>query len=350
MQGIISGLGNVFPVTYAKGVHLSPSVTLDEYIENRPKISVKDFGATGDGITDDYSGIQGALNSIRNGGELYFPKGTYLIKEAPVVFFSNQRLIFEKGAKLLRGDESLNCLLLSHCDEEVGAYNGVQNVEIIGATFDLGESFNSNGGAIAFIHANHLTIRDCIFENLSGVWHYIECNGSTNVVIENCRFEKVRTSSVSAELIQIDASIDLAKYPWMGLKDGTVCTEITIRNNYFEGNEYSPAIGNHSDAQHENIFIYDNMFKNFISKTGEHLGYRGVINFVSSIKKTFIYGNQFINFTKAVIKLGDIHTDCMVYNNIFIGNQYAIYAGCTLVNNMIEKISGEIKFIPSGID
>ena len=347
MQGIISGLGNVFPVTYAKGVHLSPSMTLDEYIDNRPKVSVKDFGAIGDGIVDDYSAIQGALNSIRNGGELYFPKGTYLIKEAPVVFFSNQKLIFEKGAKLLRGSESLNCLLLSHCDEEVGAYNGVQNVEIIGATFDLGESFNSNGGAIAFIHTNHLTIRDCIFENISGAWHYIECNGSTNVVIENCRFDKVRTSSASAELIQIDASIDLAKYPWMGLKDATVCTEITIRNNYFEGNGFSPAIGNHSEGQHTNIFIYNNLFKNFVASESEQAGHRGVINFVEQAKKIFVFNNQFVNFSKAIIKSGSNVADCMVYNNIFIGNKYAIQAGCTFVNNVIEVLD-EVKFVSSG--
>lgn len=43
-------------------------------------VNVKDFGAVGDGATDDYEAIQNALDSVGNagGGEVYFPKGTYL--------------------------------------------------------------------------------------------------------------------------------------------------------------------------------------------------------------------------------------------------------------------------------
>lgn len=37
-----------------------------------------DFGAKGDGVTDDSTAIQNALNSISSGGVLFFPKGTYL--------------------------------------------------------------------------------------------------------------------------------------------------------------------------------------------------------------------------------------------------------------------------------
>jgi Pectate lyase superfamily protein len=43
-------------------------------------ISVKDFGAKGDGLTDDTSSINAALASLSSGGALYFPKGTYIVK------------------------------------------------------------------------------------------------------------------------------------------------------------------------------------------------------------------------------------------------------------------------------
>jgi len=51
-------------------------------------VSVKDFGAVGDGTTDDTTAIQAALNT---GNSVYFPKGTYVISSAltPV---SNQRI------------------------------------------------------------------------------------------------------------------------------------------------------------------------------------------------------------------------------------------------------------------
>ena len=42
-------------------------------------VSVKDFGAVGNGVADDTSSIQNALNQVGSGGILYIPKGTYLV-------------------------------------------------------------------------------------------------------------------------------------------------------------------------------------------------------------------------------------------------------------------------------
>ena len=47
----------------------------------RESVSVKDFGAVGDGVTDDYSAIQIAINWVaaNKGGDLYFPAGDYIV-------------------------------------------------------------------------------------------------------------------------------------------------------------------------------------------------------------------------------------------------------------------------------
>jgi hypothetical protein len=51
------------------------------------QISVKDFGAVGNGIADDYVAIQAAINraTALGGGVVYFPPGTYLTSSVPVV-------------------------------------------------------------------------------------------------------------------------------------------------------------------------------------------------------------------------------------------------------------------------
>ena len=50
--------------------------TADPYTEGSDVVSVKDFGATGDGATDDTTAVQAALDA--GAGAVYFPAGTYL--------------------------------------------------------------------------------------------------------------------------------------------------------------------------------------------------------------------------------------------------------------------------------
>lgn len=53
----------------------STTTNVDEYLDNRYIVSVKDYGAVGNGIVNDTSAINQALAI---GGRIYFPAGTYL--------------------------------------------------------------------------------------------------------------------------------------------------------------------------------------------------------------------------------------------------------------------------------
>ena len=58
---------------------LAASAENSSHPETLPRVSVKDFGAKGDGIADDRPAIQAAIDSLTNGGTVSFPAGDYLM-------------------------------------------------------------------------------------------------------------------------------------------------------------------------------------------------------------------------------------------------------------------------------
>jgi hypothetical protein len=61
-------------------------------------ISVKDFGAVGDGTTDDTTAIQNTINAVAlTGGTVYFPAGTYLISTTLQIAATSSTGIFLQG-------------------------------------------------------------------------------------------------------------------------------------------------------------------------------------------------------------------------------------------------------------
>ena len=62
-------------------------------------VNVKDFGAKGDGSTDDTVACQSAINCLPSGARLYFPEGTYLI--SPLCLKSHMTLELSEKAMLL---------------------------------------------------------------------------------------------------------------------------------------------------------------------------------------------------------------------------------------------------------
>ena len=62
-------------------------------------VSVKDFGAVGDGVHEDTAAIQAAISFLPRGGRLWFPAGTYLT--LPLYLKSHITLDLDQGAVIL---------------------------------------------------------------------------------------------------------------------------------------------------------------------------------------------------------------------------------------------------------
>jgi len=146
----------------------------------RDVVSVKDFGAAGDGTADDTAEIQAALDAVPAiGGCVYFPAGTYVVS-APLVVDSNTVLV---GDGMYVSKLSATTAFTS--SQAMVYANAENNITIE----DLGFFGNTNGtlGAGTGIHLKNGTrnqVRSCYVENTTqaGI-RYEEQNTG---IIESC--------------------------------------------------------------------------------------------------------------------------------------------------------------------
>ena len=78
-------------------------------------LNVRDYGAVGNGQTDDRAAIQAAIDAAAagaGGGVVQFPAGTYLVREI-LVLKSNITLSLDANATILNGINQVTTHLLS---------------------------------------------------------------------------------------------------------------------------------------------------------------------------------------------------------------------------------------------
>lgn len=284
--------------------------------------NVIDFGAKGDGVTDDATVIQHVLDSLSEaGGVIYFPYGTYRIN-SPVLFYSNQLLYFENGATILQG-AAMDSLMRNYSTTAIGGYDGTHHSQIIGAIFD-GGAFTTNNTLLGFCHSQYITVKNCTFKNAYGNWHDLEINSSQYVLVEDCDFSGARKTAQNGENLQFDVAGKASYYPWGDIKiDNTICQYIEVRGCHFHNNTVSPAIGNHSTATHKYVRIHDCTFDT-------NTGSRGAISFNGGMTNVDIYDNTFNNCTTGI---GTSGVTYYIYNNRFVGVTTAISGSTSIAHS-----------------
>lgn len=208
-----------------------------------PYVLVDDFGAVGDGETDDTAAIQSALDYAAENGRyvIFAPLKTYFVNT--VTNYAALRLptnthIIGNGATLVAGQFCHNSfLMVNKSDGITGSYIANKNITIESLNFD-GQYLTST--LIGIGHAENIKILNCNFSRLEA-WHMIELNAVMNGIIDGCSFKEYYGPSAT-EMVQLDCMESPQVFPAFGPYDGTHCSGIRITNCHF-GNYNHPGYG-----------------------------------------------------------------------------------------------------------
>jgi hypothetical protein len=126
--------------------------------------NIRDYGATGNGITDDKQALQNVVNACSSGDTVLFPSGTYKITSTLTL----------KARCTYQGQNSP--VLLGYTGTGSGGYllaqvpSSVNNITITGLIF--------NGGGIYLVAndvmGHDITISNCTFENIQSAGSYTD--------------------------------------------------------------------------------------------------------------------------------------------------------------------------------
>jgi len=302
-------------------------------IEDAP-LNVQDFGATGNGSTNDTAAIQATLDAAA-GKIVYFPKGEYVLTGSTYINHS-MKLVFEPGA-IITVTAPYSFVIAF----EIAYYGAVDNVTIDGATFDFDDIATTQYGIGVRILdlATNITVRNCVFKNFAqssnvgngGDGIYIRLLNSTapqDITVEGCIFENIGRNGISVT----------------NYINGLNITNCTFNDCKMFGIDLEPDTG--ANNQQRNIYINECSFYECGDNSNSYY-----VNATGGIQA--VTGGTFLIFNNLNINNCDFYFDTVVNTvygimpinvNMFTN---CIISGCTITNDTPNQLTSFLEQTPN---
>ena len=323
------------PTTFVSGTVVTSLWT--NWINQKAQevVSVLDYGATGDGITDDTTAIQAAINT---GKSVYFPDGTYIV--TALTTLSNQRLSGNGPSSILK--------------QKAGSANFTRVITVNAQTNVIIEKLHINGNGNAQqvgeqnhgifivestnVLVQHNIVHDCQGDNI-GVYSNTDPVTVNGVVITNNIIYNLGRSGI--------------------VLSGHGARSVIISNNSINTGTYITTSTSKGNAIHLEL---DNTSANYIGdvvvqgNTCIGTGITSSGNFTSLV----INGNTVrnVNQTIAIAHIGIVAASSLtITNNVLEGDNTTLVDGISVQDpgvsgapvvhnvlisgNIVEKIAGQ---------
>ena len=310
-----SSYGNATQISYTEGG--TGSVPRSVANKLQESISVKDFGATGDGTTNDTSALQTAINyASTNGLTLLVSEGTYITTTVLTLPTTGSNIVGDVSQPLIKRTGADTTPVFQVEQANVGGGGTFENLYIDGnniATegFNLGRITGANNGYTSFgtkiINCNVFRCTSTGINTGS-----FATNAAVDVVIDKC---DVRENGVGISIQQPLASITSTK---------------------FASNTEGLAIGGNGRVSVVNSVFNENNAQIFISNLSPCGNFTGCW-FENSNKQTVTFGNSgnssnnlngnllfdscwFFESTNTLLDFAPVNLGSILLNNCSIAN------------------------------
>ena len=308
-------------------------------------VSVKDFGAVGDGVTDDTAAIQAAVNATQGTGKtLYIPSAEYLVTRQGVLFstvqgpvhyavnVTNTLTIINEGTIKFAGHDGAT----STC---AFGFTGVLKAKFIGGNFVATDAISGalrqqfDGYAVMMYQCESSLIQNISTLNTGGGAYLFNCNGST---IDNCYAEKEVTTPVQFKCG--------AFYSIFGGKRNTIRDCITYGGTD-DGDIGCYGTGAYNSLINNRIYAFERTDSTETPTSPIRQGY-----FIDAGQQNALVNGNFCQGYYFAIDVKTVIANCLVTNNVSYKNKVGISVrrgeatdfnmSCTISDNLIIPVKG----------